>query len=195
MIVRNKHSAAPSTTVWIVATVIILFIMVIYYGFVSATYLRDSAFGFLSISSQADAGIADSKLALTKGLISFLESPVSSEAGSETIYDIALKAGEDDGRDSERKDIFNAKALEFLEEEFPRSAYSSYLVIMKSEELSDYSEGYRLSRFIHGYSLKNADSIADALKLEESADDATNSVQTAIPIPRDKLIYLFVMKK
>jgi hypothetical protein len=185
----NKKASAPTVAEWIPASILICIILVIYFIFLGMTVLSKGR-----NSSEVSFSEKDSKLLAAKELIKFLETDIGN---NEKMYDLLQKAEVKDGKESERAEIFENKGNDFLKTTFPAEKYSSFMVLIKPDELKAIEEGYKKSS-IEGYNIIYYESYTkDSAKLYDIKGRASKSesLSADLNIPGNKILHLFVVIK
>ncbi|MDP1728715.1 MAG: hypothetical protein Q8L27_00745 [archaeon] len=123
---KNKKSSIGTTLTWIVATFIIIFILILYFVFLGIIYEKNNP-------ENKEIGISYSgvKISAVTFLIDFLK---SDSGNGESIYDLLKKAGNNDGKDSEREGLFEEKAENFLKSSFPLDSYAGAFLYFYEEK-------------------------------------------------------------
>lgn len=129
---RNKKAQISDTLTWIIATLIIFFIMFFFVAIVSLWAAKEKI-TLSKLSVEKEKIQPHSDFILTGNLIYFLSSHVEN---GEDIYDVISRIDADDGQ-KERVKIFKREAEKFLEENLPvdNKHYSrTWFRIYKSNE-------------------------------------------------------------
>jgi len=164
-LLSSKQSSEASTLVWIVATFIIVAIMAVFFIFMSMIYINNG-----KSETSVSVTYENSELSATRALIGFLESDAGNGG---KIYDLTFNAGIGDGKENERKKIFEDKARAFLQKNYA-SEDSGLILISGKNQI---------------YSVSN-NPISDSSG--EAGPTFSGSTKIDFPIPSDRQLKLEV---
>jgi len=176
--INNKKAQIPSTIVWIVATLLILLIMVLYLVFGGITYL-DQGQSKMILSKTPEKF---SKESVADSLISFLDSRASN---GETIYELLSRVDLEKKNETEQL-LFEEKASVFIDNNFfAEGAESKYYrawirVYNSTSDAGQYYDGY----YEYGNNLRGGFGGIDCDPFE------VESLVMSIPIVLDRKIVL-----
>jgi hypothetical protein len=120
---ENKRAQIGDTMAWIVATLIVFFIMFVFIAWVSL-YAVKQKISFSENSISTSQVKSNSDLLMTQKLVDFLRIPVGNR---ETIKDLVVKSDSSDGKE-ERINLFKTEAKKFIDENMIVNNYNSLRV-------------------------------------------------------------------
>ncbi len=180
---RSKKAAVASTLTWIVATVIIFFIMAVYFVFIGIMYASGESGSKISVTYDSP------ELLITRTLIGFLEMPVDFEGKTIQAYQLVADFELND-ENEKRFEKFKELAQIFVDKNFVRgekSAYEGAGVRIYSAEEKIFSSEYE--RKYSGYSAQTKSGSALKFLCDNSPPARTS---TAVYISGTKKVALCV---
>ncbi len=172
--IKSKKSQVGTTMSWVVAVIVIFFIMLVFLALASQLAATKSlSLSNLFASKEQKYQEAEfTKSDLTNLLLTFLNTKTGRDS-KETIYDLLAKANVNDETSSQRKNILNEMAAKFLESNFPAASYSSSISLTGSDGKT----------IVNGYSAYNYET-----STPEAPEYYSDSYSLSVPIiPGNKL--------
>ncbi len=185
-LLKSKSSQEASTLTWVIATILVFVILVIFIVFTGLWFVKDGGLNAEFSYSEIP------KELMTEKLTEFLNMQAG-EYG--TVYDLLVEYNLEDV--PERRKRFKSMAEDFLKKNFPIEKYGSVLYFISLKDLPKFDDvnGNKKWYVLNDYLAESISGFSSYTKIRSRDGDGRDFFSSSIIIGSDKAIYIFIDKR